>query len=89
MAQALFCSNQSLAQGRETLTAQIFQLPSLEQVPDAFLRIQLGGIAGQSLQMESFGCSSCEKGLDLFGPMDRGSIPNDQELAADLAQEYT
>ncbi len=87
MAEAFFGPHQGQAQVREALTAQVFQLPAFEQVPDAFLWIQFGSITRKTLQMESLGGASSQKFLDLFRAVDRGPVPNDQELAADLAQE--
>lgn len=87
MAEAFFCPHQGTAQMREALAAQVFQLAPFEQVPDAFLRIQLGSITGQTLQMKPLGGTGSQKCLDLFRSVDRGPVSNDQELAADLAQE--
>src|SRR2546429_9579230 len=84
MAEAFFCPHQGTAYVREAQTAQVFQLPPFEQVPDALLRIQLRSIPGKTFQMESLGCTSRKKRLDLSRMLDRGSVPNDQELAAGL-----
>lgn len=87
MAKAFFRPHESLAQVREMRATQVFQLPAFEQVPDAFLWIQFGSITRKTLQMESLGGTSSQKFLDLFRAVDRGPVPNDQELAAALAQE--
>jgi hypothetical protein len=58
MAQALFGSHQSSTHLSEVVAAQVFELTTFEQVPHAFLRVQLRSIAGKSLQMKSLGCSS-------------------------------
>lgn len=87
MAKAFFRPHERLTQVREMLAAQIFQLPAFEQVPDSLLWVEVRSIAGKTLQMEPLGCTGSKKFLDLFGPVDRGTVPNDQELAAVLAQE--
>ncbi len=87
MAEALFRPYQSLSHVGEILAAQVFQLPAFEQVPDTLLWVQLGGIAGKTLQMEPLGCAGSKKLLDDFRTVDWGAVPNHQELAGDLAQQ--
>src|SRR5438270_8094257 len=87
MAKAFFRSHQLLAHVREMLTAEIFHLPTFEQVPNALLRVQVRSIAGKTFQMKPLGCTGCEKLLDDLRTVDRGAIPNHQELARDLAQQ--
>ena len=72
---------------REVATADILQFDALEQVPDAFIRVQLWCIGWQVYQQESLGCPLGQEGLDLLGSMDGCAIPNHQEFPGDLAQE--
>jgi len=51
MTKTCFCKQQSSSQMRETLTTDIFQFSALEQVPHPLLRIELGYVAGKTLQM--------------------------------------
>ncbi len=87
MAKAFFRPYESLAQMREILAAQVFQLPAFEQVPDSLLRVEIRSIAGKTLQMDPLGRTSSEKLLDDLGAVDGGAIPNHQKLARELAQQ--
>ncbi len=89
MAEAFFGSYQLLTEMRETLTTEVFEFATFEQVPHSLLRVQIRGIAWQALQMEPFGRSLREKLFDHLGAMDWGTIPNDEEFAFDLAQQHT
>jgi hypothetical protein len=51
VAQAFFCLNELAVQLIEIGTTDIAQLNPLEIIPDALIGIQIGGIAGQLLQM--------------------------------------
>src|SRR3989442_13720 len=66
-------------------TTDITQLHSLEIVPDPLIRVEIGGIAGQLFQMQPFGRSSLEKGLDLVRPVNRRAIPDEDDLDGYLA----
>src|SRR5713101_3326400 len=70
-------------------TADIAQLHSLEIIPDALIWVQIRGVARQLFQLQTFGRPSLEKVFDLVPAMDRRAIPNQQDLARDLAQEDT
>ena len=87
MSQAFFGSPQFVSHLRGILTAQVLEFAAFEQVPDSFLRVQLGRIARPPFQMETFGRASFEKVLDGLCAMDGCAIPDDQQLARNLAQQ--
>jgi len=63
----------------------VAQLDTLEVIPDALVRIEIGGITRQLLQMQEFGGPSFEKVFDLMSPMDGRAIPDENDLARNLA----
>ena len=67
--------------------AQIAQLDALEVVPDALVRVQVGGIARQRLQVQPLGTTLAQEVLDRLPAMDRRAIPDDQQLATAFAKE--
>ena len=69
--------------------ANIAQLDTLEIIPDALIRIEVGRISGQLLQMQAFGRSPLEKVFDLMSAVNGRAIPNEHNLAGNLAQEHT
>jgi hypothetical protein len=70
VSQALFGANDLSVQVIQVGTTDIAQLDPLEILPDALIRIEVGGIAWQLFQMESFGGPSFQKGFDLFAAVD-------------------
>src|SRR5215831_18297181 len=88
VAQSLFGPPQRHAQRRQRGAADIAQLHPLEIVPDAFDRVEFRGIAGQWLQMEALGGSSGQEVLDGLPTMNRRAIPDEEQLAGNLAQEH-
>lgn len=87
MAQAFFSVPKLLSHLGHLPTAEILDLTSLEQVPDPLLGIEFWRIAGQAFQMEPFGRPSLQKGFDHLCPMDWSVIPDNQQLARNLAQQ--
>jgi len=71
----------------EIKSTKVLEFAPLEQIPHPFLRIQLRSVARQSLQMNAFGSSLCQKILDHLTAMNGGPIPDDQQFARDLAQK--
>ena len=71
----------------EVLAADVAQLDALEVVPDALVRIQFWGVAGEPLQADALGSTLGQEVLDRLAAMDRSAVPDDQELAGDVAQE--
>ena len=72
--------------GHVTAT-HIFEFDSLEQIPDTLIRVEFWRVAWQLLQVQALGRSTRQEGFDRLPPMNRHSIPNDQELAFDLPQQ--
>ena len=68
-------------------TTKVLEFDTLEEIPDAFLRIEFRGIRRQAFQMDAFGSALCQKIFDRLTPVNRGSIPDDEQLARDLALE--
>ncbi len=72
----------------EVVAADIGQLDALHVVPHAFVRIEVGRVGGQLLQMEALGCSTAQKVLDGLPAMDGGTIPDEDDPAPHLAQQH-
>ncbi len=68
-------------------STKVFEFASFEQIPDPFVRIEFGRIARQAFQMETFSSTLRKEILDDLAAMDRGPIPNDEQLPSDLAQQ--
>lgn len=73
-----------LAKGR---AADVAEFDALEVVPDTLIRIELWGVARQALQLEAAGAAVSEEVFDGLTAMDRRAIPDDQELAGDVAEQ--
>jgi len=86
VAQPLLRAAQRQSQRSQVLAAEIGEFDALEMVPDALVRMKLGRIARQMLQMKTLGGSLAQEVLDGLPAMDRRAIPDDQQLAAYLAQ---
>lgn len=71
----------------EVLAAAIAQLHALEVVPAALIRVEVRGLAGELLQADAVGTALGQEVLDRLAAMDRRAIPDDQELAGDVAQQ--
>lgn len=63
----------------QMLTTYIPQFNPLEQVPNAFVWIQIGCIRRQLLQMNCGGCTLSQKLLDRCCPVNGGAIPDGQQ----------
>jgi hypothetical protein len=81
VAQALFGAHDLAVQVRQVNTTEIAQLNTLEIIPDAFIRVEIGGIAGQLLKVQAFGCPTLEKVFERVRPMDGRAIPDEHDLA--------
>jgi len=88
VSQSFSGSQQFLVQVLKISATDIAQLDPLEIVPDAFIRIEVGSVAGKLLQMHAFGGPSRQKLLDLMPPVNGRAIPDEQDLAGQLAQEH-
>jgi hypothetical protein len=72
---------------REVLAADVAQLDVLEVGPDALVGVQIWSVAREPLQLEPAGGSLGQEVLDRLAAMDRCTIPDDQELAGDVAEQ--
>jgi hypothetical protein len=72
---------------REVLAADIAQFDMLEVGPDALVRVQIGGVAGELLQPDASSASLGQELLHRLATMDRGTIPEHQELAGDVTAQ--
>lgn len=86
MAKTLFGMTKFVLDLPEILTADILELTPLEQVPNAFLGIELGCIAGQGFQVNALGCPLRQELLECSAAMKGGAIPDDEQLPRPLAQ---
>lgn len=75
------------SQVRQVLAADVAQLDVLEVGPDALVRVQIGSVAGQLLQADSLGATLGQEVLHGLAAMDRGAIPEHQELARDVTEQ--
>lgn len=71
----------------EVVTAAILQLASLEQNPDAFVRIEVEGRGGPAFTVKSRRRTTSQDVVDRLTPMDGRTIPHHQPCARNLAQE--
>ena len=71
----------------EVNSTKIFEFAPLEQIPHSLLGIEFWRIARQLLQMDAFGSPLGQKRFDSLRAMNARPIPDDQQLAWDLAQE--
>src|SRR5918992_2925023 len=66
------------------LTDNILQLHPLQVVPDPLIRVQLGSIGGQLLQMDSLPSRAGQEGFDRLAPVDGAAIPDDHQPHRDV-----
>ena len=71
----------------EVSSTKVLEFASLEQIPHAFLWVQLRSIPRQSLQMDAFGSPLSQKILDRLTAVNSSPIPDDQQVAWELAQK--
>jgi hypothetical protein len=82
---AFFGTDNLLIQVVQVGATDIAQLNSLEILPNALIWVEIGSIIRKLFQMQSLGGPSFEKSLDLVVAMDRGAVPDDKDLARNLA----
>ena len=56
-------------------TAEVTQLNAFQLLPHTLVRIQVRGIGGQALQMESLGRSVGQELVDDAAAVNRGAVP--------------
>lgn len=71
----------------QVLAGDVAQLDVLEGGPDALVRVEVRGVAGELLELDASGAALGQEGLDRLATMDRGAVPQDQELAGDVAEQ--
>src|SRR5919199_484940 len=71
----------------QILAAEITHLDVLEVSPDALFRIQLRRIAGKALEVDPLSRPVAQILPDGFAAVDRRAIPEDQQLARDMAPQ--
>ena len=67
--------------------AHVPQLNVFEIGPDTLMRVEIGRVAWQLLQLEPFGSALGQEVFDRLTAMDRRPIPEHQELAGQVSQE--
>ncbi len=72
---------------RKVAAAEVLEFHPFQIVPNALVGIQLGGVSGELLQVNARRRPLCQKFLDHFAAMNRGSVPQDQQLAWDVSQQ--
>lgn len=65
---------------------QVGDFMLLEMSPEVFDRIELGGVRGEALEPQPAGACG-EECLDGLAAVNRGSVPDHQELARDVAHQ--
>ena len=87
MAQAGGGEAEVTSEVRQVLAADVAQLDVLEVVPDALVRVEVRGVAGELLELDASGAAVGQEVFDRLAAMDRGAVPEDQELAGDVAEQ--
>ena len=77
VAQALDRQAQFEPQFREIVAADITQFEMLEIVPDPFVRIEIGRVAGELLEVQPRRGPLGQEVAHRLRAVDRGAIPND------------
>ena len=89
VAKPLLCFSELGFEVIETSTAEVLHLHVLEPAPNPLVRIQIRGVAWQSLQMEAPGRPLGKKLLDCLSPVGRKPIPDDRQLPRNLSQNVS
>ena len=71
----------------QVLAADVGQVDVLEVVPDALVRVEVRGVAGKLFELDASGAALGQEVLDRLAAMDRRAVPDDQELAGDVAEQ--
>src|ERR687892_394349 len=66
------------------LTDDMLQLHPFQVVPDSLIRVQLGSVGWQLLQMDALPGRAGQKGFNLLAPVDGAAIPDDQQPHRDV-----
>src|SRR5215210_5524015 len=68
---------------------QVSQLDMFEMLPYSFIRVQIGCISWQLLQMDKLRPTIRQKRFDFVAAMNRRAIPHHQQLASNHASHMT
>ena len=71
----------------EILAADVPQLDALEVVPDPLIGVEIRGVARELLEADAAGTALGQEVLDRLAAMDGSAVPDNQELAGDVAQQ--
>jgi hypothetical protein len=71
----------------QVAAAPVAQLDLFQVAPDPLVRVRVRGVTGQGFEVQAPGRAVGQEVLDDLAPMDRGAIPDDQELAREVAQQ--
>jgi hypothetical protein len=85
VAPPLFRAPQREVEVGEVLATDVASRATFQVIPDPFDGIEIGSVARGLLEMEPLRGSSGQEVLDRLAAVNGGSIPNDEELAGDLA----
>ena len=80
-------AEQSVPEMVEVGEAAVPQFHVLEVVPEILDRVELRGIAGEALEQESGGGAGAEELADAAAAVGGQAVPDDQQLARDLAEQ--
>ncbi len=72
--------NQFRIELQEILATQILEFAAFEQIPDPFLWIEFGCISRQTLQVNTLSPTRSQELFDGLTVMNRGTIPDDEQL---------
>ena len=89
MPQAFFGSSELIGHLRHIPAADILKFSAFEHIPNALLWVEFRGIARPPFQMETFGGLALQKVLDGLRTVDRRAVPDDEQVARNLAQQET
>lgn len=71
----------------QVVTAPVAQFDPLQVAPDALVGVHVWGIAGQGFEVEALSRAVAQEVLDDLAAVNRCAIPEDQELAREVAQQ--
>lgn len=74
---------------RQVMATQVLEFDVLQILPDALSWVQIGRVAGQTLQMNVLGSALRQEVFDHLPMMGGQAIPDDEQLALDVAQQVT
>jgi hypothetical protein len=85
--QAAESAGEAISEPAKSREAEVAEFDVLEVLPQSIDRIEFRSVTGQPLQLETRGRPSGQKGADGLATVSRQPIPDDQELARNLAEQ--